>query len=888
MATNPALHIFPPVETVEKRQQELDALIQKSMERPPRSFQRGAGGRRTSSRSRTRTPGHEKETNKTERPSLEQPRPSLEPSFEPKENIHPQLLQPQVHIPTVTQNEPLIQKQRPPRPSMDLQHLQYQAPPEFNPAVMKTDPLPAPPFNAPGVVHSVSRSPLKRPPLRTSMSVVRSRDRVSSATGIGGINSVFSPDSASTVQSSLFSVNTMETPVTESSISSESVRSSPQPKVDEHRIQHTASLRRNAFQPPSRRPSHSESIASYIQRVPSRSSTPVVTATMTLPPPPPRENNSSRTSHRHQSSIPEYPQRTRYESSGGSTEFTDSTDSSRKNSVLTNPEDFYQLEKSPHRSLSSSYEQPAPVPAPAPAAEQEHKSIFPTYDHSLPLTQQNFYPSRPAPVPTPSPGPVEPKVESPKAEPVQPLSRYSVMSTVKELEPLWNISNGGITTQAPGPYNLKMFRPTSASFKKRNKLVFGPSEEDVFYTLNHMRPPTDADEDFPHETLIFRHHVKDESTPIPQPQQQQEDLLPIAHSQIIPPPAPSLSRTKGSDLSNIAQEAATHITTITPVLATLHALDHASKTPQAHTLALVDPKAESPAAARMAERAVKAASDRESCTLTWIRTCPRTGKYELHHPNLGVFTVVVEGDVKGAMQDSKGTRPPTSISIMNPFAQVSAGRTNIASPLASPTFSYGLARGSGIGMPRSATPSQIPISDSALLARLDFTRGLLHLDVPAIQSLGNIYLLDVCVSTLLAVAIAEGNRAGDPGLIFDAPPTALSLSKARKSNRIFGSSASKVVGSNAEANRSTVSLVLMPKRNKKDGRRGTLTVIDWTNASAVMGIEHLADSDELPRITRGILSILGVSFKTALWLLEFGVRISARMIIGLSRIAEKV
>jgi len=55
-----------------------------------------------------------------------------------------------------------------------------------------------------------------------------------------------------------------------------------------------------------------------------------------------------------------------------------------------------------------------------------------------------------------------------------------------------------------------------------------------------------------------------------------------------------------------------------------------------------------------------------------------------------------------------------------------------------------------------------------------------------------------------------------------------------------------------------------------------------------MGIEHLADSDDLPRITRGILSVLGAGFKTALWLLEFGVRISARMVIGLSRLAEKV
>jgi hypothetical protein len=515
--------------------------------------------------------------------------------------------------------------------------------------------------------------------------------------------------------------------------------------------------------------------------------------------------------------------------------------------------------------------------------------MFPTYDNSVTLAQQTYFPIRPprSPAPIPTPQPIE---EPPKKEPEAVPSRYSNISSLKDLETLWNMSNGQITAQAPGSYNLKMFRTPASSKQKRDKFTFGPSEEDIFYTLNHVKPPAESDEDYPHESLIFRHHVSGSMNELSSQHSPQEDMLPIAHSQILPPPAPSMSRTNRSDLEGMSQEAATHITTITPVLATLHALDLASKSPQAHTLALVDPKAESPAAARMAERAVKAASDRESCTLTWMRTSPTAGKYELHHPSLGVFTVVVEGDVKGALEGSKGTRPPTSISILNPFAQVSSSTTTSTysgvngSMMVSPTqFGFGVARGSGIGFPRPAS------SASNMLARLDFDRNLLHLDVPAIQALGNIYLLDVCVSTLLSVAIAEGYRPGDPGLIFAAPPTALSLTrKGKASTRIFGSSALKVVGSNAEANRSTVSLVVLPKRGRKDGKRGTLTAIDWTNASAVMGIEHLADSDDLPRITRGILSVLGAGFKTALWLLEFGVRISARMVIGLSRLAEKV
>ena len=204
-----------------------------------------------------------------------------------------------------------------------------------------------------------------------------------------------------------------------------------------------------------------------------------------------------------------------------------------------------------------------------------------------------------------------------------------------------------------------------------------------------------------------------------------------------------------------------------------------------------------------------------------------------------------------SISSSTKSRKHATVSIMNPFANLPSGSPNFNNTL-SPTA---LAFGPGSkGFDEKKT-------EGSLLAKLDFTEERLHLDGPTIQSLGNLYLLDICVSTVLAVAIAESQRPADPGLMFAAPPPSLMLAKVKK-GRIFSSSAAK-----------------------KDSGKKT---IDWSRANAIMGVEHLTDVDDLPRITRGILSVLGAGFKTALWLLEFGVRISAKMVIGLSRFAEKV
>lgn len=545
---------------------------------------------------------------------------------------------------------------------------------------------------------------------------------------------------------------------------------------------------------------------------------------------------------------------------------------SRSNTIEVNsPESYYMPEK----------------PMQTNTVEQSISSMFPTYDPAVPLQHQSYHPQRAAPLPPLA------KIKhdhhfsssSEKSESTSSSSdsrHDNEISTMKQLGDLWAAANGQITAPVSGPYNLKMFKQSEKA-KRRSKITFGPAEDEVFYSLAQSHPSIDEDNE-PHEALIFRHNAAEKAAPNPA----QDDLLPISHMLVYPPPAPTVSKySRHASSGHNDSEAATQITSITPVLATLHALDHASKTHQAHTLALVDPKAESPAAARLAERAVKAAQERESCTLSWMRTGPAAGKYELHHPSLGVFTVQVEGDVKSALSSissSTKSRKHASISLMNPFASLPSKSPDL-NALSPTSFAFGIARGSGIGRPASNAPSSV-------LAKLDFTTEVLHLDAPAVQSLGNLYLLDVCISTILSVAIAESQRPDDPGLLFAAPPPSLMLAKVKKGSRIFSSSGNGAVAepvsrerSKRPTNASTVSLVAMVRGTGKKG--GERKAIDWTRANAIMGIEHLTDVDDLPRITRGVLSVLGLSFKTALWLLEFGVKISAKMVIGLSKFAEK-
>jgi hypothetical protein len=456
------------------------------------------------------------------------------------------------------------------------------------------------------------------------------------------------------------------------------------------------------------------------------------------------------------------------------------------------------------------------------------QSMFPVYNPSLPLAEQSYKPQHVAPLVLISPEKVSKPEYSPNMQQEFSTSgKPPFVTPPSDLPSLWSTANGQMSTPDPRNFSLKMFRPTNSTLKKQ-KFNFGASESKAFYTLSKSHP-TSSEDDEEHELLISRHHTS------------KEDILPVSHLHLQPPPPPTISKSNRASILSDVHEAATHITTIAPILATLHSLDSAAKTPQAHTLALVDPNATSPAAARLAERAVAEATTRESCTLTWTPTCPRTGKYELHHPSLGVFTIVTEGDVGSAFENGPA-RAPTSISVINPYASMT--------PLTTSPSSLG-----------SASSSKSALNDvdreGTIIVRLDLREDILRIEASSIQQLGNLYLIDVCVSAVLAVAVAEAKRPEDPGLIFAAPPPSL-LSVSAKSKKVKAVVPKK------------------PKKAKKT-RPGSLG----------MGIEHLADAEDLPRITKGVLSVLGFSFKTAVWMLAIGVKVTAGMVIGISKMATK-
>jgi hypothetical protein len=457
-------------------------------------------------------------------------------------------------------------------------------------------------------------------------------------------------------------------------------------------------------------------------------------------------------------------------------------------------------------------------------------SMFPVYNPSLPLAEQSYKPQNVAPLVLISPEKVSKPEYSPNLRLEFPKAKDAPFVTpASDLASLWSTANGQMSTPDPRNFSLKMFRP-SVSTQKKQKITFGSSDSKAFYTLSKSHPiSSDDDDEEDHELLISRHHTS------------KEDILPISHLHLQPPPPPTISKSNRASVLSNEHEAAVHITTIAPILATLHSLDSAAKTPQAHTLALVDPNATSPAAARLAERAVAEATARESCTLTWTPTCPRTGKYELHHPSLGVFTIVTEGDVGPALENGPA-RGPASISVINPYANMT--------PLTTSPSSLG-----------SASSGKTVLNDvdreGTIIARLDLQEDILRIEASSIQQLGNLYLIDVCVSAVLAVAVAEAKRPEDPGLIFAAPPPSL-LSVSARSKKIK---------------------TVVPKKPKKakKSRPGSLG----------MGIEHLADAEDLPRITKGVLSVLGFSFKTAVWMLAIGVKVTAGMVIGISKMATK-
>ncbi|KAL1656616.1 hypothetical protein SLS61_001083 [Didymella pomorum] len=434
-------------------------------------------------------------------------------------------------------------------------------------------------------------------------------------------------------------------------------------------------------------------------------------------------------------------------------------------------------------------------PPRSPQEEIQMRSMFPTYNPNLPLSQQAYKPTQA------SPTHLQTSRSQYSSEPYVPHGNTSSRNTVAAKPPpktfftpshlldnLWLAANGQ-EDPAIQIYTLKMHRATLAN----PTITFGTTPSLPFYSLATTNL---AGEDAPvqsiiNELLIQRHHPT------------QPRVLPIAQLDLISPPSMDAMAFESRQ-----QESTTLLTSIYPKLAALQALDAAANSPAASRIALVDPGAQSPAAQRLAEDVLAGAAQRECCTLLWTRDdpnqaanpwaqhIPSEGSYQLHHPTLGTFPIQVEGDC--SLINKPSTRPitaiyghnmpstpalglakPASITLLNPYIlSTSTPRTNAFSPLpAPPRFDAHM-------RPISATPStmsvnQLPTTtdataDEHMLARLDFANDALVLNLGALARFGNPFLVDVAASALCAVAIAEATRGRSSRKTslsnFEAPP----------------------------------------------------------------------------------------------------------------------
>ncbi|KAL1635005.1 hypothetical protein SLS58_010456 [Diplodia intermedia] len=434
------------------------------------------------------------------------------------------------------------------------------------------------------------------------------------------------------------------------------------------------------------------------------------------------------------------------------------------------------------------------------------RSIFPRYNPDLPLSHQQYKPTQPSPTDIPkdkiSRKPYSPTFYVPHANVLRSSSAEEPYYTPKiELGALWDAANGKARPEGWRTYALQMHcrkasSPSHSPIDGEESFVFGASPVQPFYSLEQALIDKDTNAC---EVLISRN---DPTRP-----RDNAHSLPIAHLAIqTPPPHGPLPTPPGPDLAIPPQ--ATPITTITPKLATLAALEAAAQSPRASEIASFDPKAESPAAAALAGEAVAACEAQNACTL---RYCPvaeplmppyEQGKTGTCLEAARETTTTTTTSNNNNNNDNKKTKgrgkaaavrtpsppvaaannhitpppPPTTITLLNPFAAPRSSAAN--TPEHQKPNPYDTSNNNNAASSSSRPPSPAP---DEVLARLALHTATLTIDAAAIAALGtdktgpshahspHPHVIDVAVAAVLAVLVAERRRGGVPAPVVPAP-----------------------------------------------------------------------------------------------------------------------
>lgn len=467
--------------------------------------------------------------------------------------------------------------------------------------------------------------------------------------------------------------------------------------------------------------------------------------------------------------------------------------------------------ESPTPTLLRSNSTGTTVPPYSPGSLTQAKSIFPQYDHSRPLQEQNYYPTARSPTPTlPSEkisklgGQVDHKPALERMDSAMALVdgyEHIPFANSNDLMAIWNASCGNFPV--PGrKVQLGLVQPRGSG----TSLAVGNSEDELLYSMGKELMPAISKDAVVSKQLVIKKH---------QPQYQTCPPSPVAQLAL---PNPARSR----------KERENDVVSIFPQMAAIQAIEVVSNSPVAASIATFDPMAKSPEAARLAQDAVSEAHRRHRCEL--VRNTRKrdslgavTASYNLEHPILGQLAITVTKSTVGRHSRD----PRAKISLHHP----------------------------------SATPAAVG-AETLVLAFLDFARDACVLDTPGLLALEDPYIIDIVICALLAVAVIENDALMAETLTFDAPPKSpLPLPK-RPSRRN-----SRQSSSSSESKRSS-RLFKREKKGKKD--------------------EFDGEQVELPILTQGALAILGLSFKTAVWVLGAGVKMTAGVIIGVTHLASKV
>jgi hypothetical protein len=289
------------------------------------------------------------------------------------------------------------------------------------------------------------------------------------------------------------------------------------------------------------------------------------------------------------------------------------------------------------------------------------------------------------------------------------------------------------------------------------------------------------------------------------------------------PPSP-VAQMALPDPSRPIKERENDVVTIFPQMAAVKAIEEVSNSPMAAEIATFDPTAKSPEAARLAKDAVCNAHTMHRCDL--VRNTRKR-------------------DSLGAVTASYRLEHPT----LGPFA-ITVTKSMIGRHSRDPRAKISIHH-------PSATPAAVA-AENLVLAFLDFARDACVLDTPGLLALESSYIIDTIICALLAVAVIENDALMAETLTFAAPPKSpLPLQKGKSSGSLRSSSSNGSKRSSAWF--------------RKDKKRK----------------QAEEEQVDLPVLTQGALAILGLSFKTAVWVLEAGVKVTAGLVIGVTHLAKK-